>query len=219
MKLYKYRSLKNMEFVLDILLNERLHCAPYSELNDPFEGMFFSCFYPSDPLFKIIYKPGTKIRTPKSVTDIPFLFNKSKICSLSATLSDVRLWSYYADGHQGIALEIDFSGREGDIKAVSYVSELQERGSTLLEMISTSSEEVLSFKTTHWLYEQEYRIVQEGEYYPIPGRITAIYGGINISDSHLDLLRKIVPRHIPIIQTKINPHTLEIEPNRGRDGL
>jgi len=44
MKLFKYRSLRTMEFILDIFLNERLHCAPYSELNDPFEGMFFYPF-------------------------------------------------------------------------------------------------------------------------------------------------------------------------------
>lgn len=219
MKLYKYRSLKNMEFVLDILLNERLHCAPYSELNDPFEGMYFSYFYPyfyasNNLLLKSIYKPDTKFRTPKSVKDIPFPVKKSKICSLSAVLSDVRLWSYYADGHQGIALEIDFSGMEADIKKVSYVTELQEHGSTLLT--SLSSEEVLSFKTTHWLYEQEHRIIQEGEFYLIPGSIKAIYAGINISPLYVDLLKKVAPPDIPIIQTKINPHTLEIEPKNGK---
>ncbi|MEI8205410.1 MAG: hypothetical protein WCG03_00870 [Kiritimatiellales bacterium] len=40
MLLYKYRSLENFEYVLDIILNEHLHCAPYENLNAPFEGIF-----------------------------------------------------------------------------------------------------------------------------------------------------------------------------------
>ena len=82
---------------------------------------------------------------------------------------------------------------------------------------SPSSEKVLSCKTTHWLHEQEYRIIQEDEFYPVPGCITAIYAGINISSRHGNLLKKIVPSHMPMIQTKINPHTLEIEPNKGME--
>ncbi len=214
MKLYKYRSLKDMEFALDILLNERLHCAPYNELNDPFEGMFFSSFYTNDSknyLLKIYYKPGTKIKEARSVRDIPSV-SKSKVCSLSATMSDVRLWSYYADGHQGIAIEIDFTGKEADIKKISYVKELQERGSTFITSLILPEEAILTFKTNHWHYEQEYRIIQENDYYQIPKAITAIYTGMNVSDTRLALLRKIVPSHIPIVQTKINPYTLEIEP-------
>lgn len=40
MILYKYRSLTNLEHVFDIILNQRLHCSTYPELNDPFEGIF-----------------------------------------------------------------------------------------------------------------------------------------------------------------------------------
>ena len=35
-KLYKYRSLKrDLDFALDIILNQRLYCADYKCLNDP----------------------------------------------------------------------------------------------------------------------------------------------------------------------------------------
>ncbi|MGB8764645.1 MAG: hypothetical protein WCD07_07625, partial [Burkholderiales bacterium] len=36
MILYKYRSFDNYEFLLDILINERLYCSIYKNLNDPF---------------------------------------------------------------------------------------------------------------------------------------------------------------------------------------
>ena len=39
--LYKYRSLANWKFVLDILVNGRLYAAPFSELNDPMEGRLY----------------------------------------------------------------------------------------------------------------------------------------------------------------------------------
>lgn len=37
---YKYRSLSNLRFFLDILIYKRLYMASYSELNDPMEGAF-----------------------------------------------------------------------------------------------------------------------------------------------------------------------------------
>ena len=36
---YKYRSLSNLRYFLDILINKRLYMASYSELNDPIKGI------------------------------------------------------------------------------------------------------------------------------------------------------------------------------------
>ena len=36
--LYKYRSLDNWKFVLDIFLNKRLYAASFYDMNDPMEG-------------------------------------------------------------------------------------------------------------------------------------------------------------------------------------
>jgi len=38
--LYKYRSLKNFQFIADLLVNNRFYAATFSELNDPMEGLF-----------------------------------------------------------------------------------------------------------------------------------------------------------------------------------
>ena len=38
--LYKYKSLDNLMWILDIILNKRLYAAKYTELNDPMEGIF-----------------------------------------------------------------------------------------------------------------------------------------------------------------------------------
>ena len=39
--LYKYRSLDNWKFLLDILINKRLHAARFQDLNDPMEGRYY----------------------------------------------------------------------------------------------------------------------------------------------------------------------------------
>src|SRR4030042_1235985 len=114
MNLYKYRSLANFEHVLDIILNQRLHCSTYPELNDPFEGLFVTT--------RNITGANFKINEAKDLFE--GAIDKVKICSLSSDLNDVRLWSYYADGHEGIVFEIDFSGLEkrNDSKVIHQVT-------------------------------------------------------------------------------------------------
>lgn len=38
MRAFKFRAVENLHFVLDILIHERLYCAPMSVLNDIREG-------------------------------------------------------------------------------------------------------------------------------------------------------------------------------------
>ena len=185
MILYKYRSLKNLNHVLDILHHSRLYCARYLELNDPFEGLFSASIripFQKRVKFPFFLLPETFTYT-KSVDD---LFHSSKdrvrICSLSSSLSEVRLWSHYADGNRGIALAIDFFGIEDSVHEVIYLEELPSYGYTLLTLPSPI--EVLTRKTTHWKYESEFRIINEQDYFDIAGRLKAIYVGSRIKDTH-----------------------------------
>ena len=225
--LYKYRSLANLEHVFDIILNQRLHCSTYPELNDPFEGLFvITTTITLSDLLKRKRKtlPSTCIKWPielERVKEVKDLFDDSididkvKICSLSSDLSDVRLWSYYADGHRGIVFEIDFSGIEKKFK-VMY-SEKLPWSSTNTILGQLSPQEVLSRKTNHWAFESEYRIIdesehlEEGKYFDIKGMIKAIYIGTRTSDIHRKLLNKIVPSEIPIYTTRINEKAIKVE--------
>jgi len=142
--------------------------------------------------------------------------DKVKICSLSSDLNDVRLWSYYADGHKGVVFEIDFSGLER-IYEVKYFEELSRGSLTILGQ--PSPHELLSRKTKHWEFESEYRIIdesghlEEGKFFSIKDRIKAIYLGTRTSDIHHKLLTTIVPSEIPIYATKINKKTIKVEPS------
>ncbi len=215
MLLYKFRSLQKIEFCLDIILNERLHCAPYSELNDPFEGLFHTII--SSPGFNKAFSLAyatKKIKACKTIEDLHIGFENSRICSLSRSLDEIRLWSYYADGHKGIAIEIDFSENGKDIYEIMYGPKLPEFGNTILG--GPLTEDVLSYKTDHWKHEAEYRIIQNENYYPITGRIKSIFTGHRISNFHLELLEKVVPPQIQIIPAEINTEKLIVQPIKAK---
>ena len=147
--------------------------------------------------------------------------DKIKICSLSSDLNDVRLWSYYADGHKGIVFEIDFSGLETKLHEVYYSEKLpwgvSPQQKSILLAGWTRPHDMLSRKTNHWKFESEYRIIneskylEEGKYFDIKGRIKAIYLGTRTSDIHRKLLISIVPSKIPIYMTNINKEKVVVE--------
>ena len=217
MILYKYKTLSNLEHVLDIILQERLFCVPYNKLNDPFEGLFLTVIklsYSRLLASKVPFLPhlvNSSIKQYKNVEDLQIDLSRTRICSLSSDISDVRLWSHYAHGHKGVVIEIDFSGIESQLHKVIYDQKLQTFSSSILT--GPLPYEVLSHKTKHWEYESEYRIIYDGEYFSINNRIKAIYTGFRISDTHYDILTKIVPKEIPIYSTKINMDEIIVEPN------
>jgi len=147
--------------------------------------------------------------------------DKIKICSLSSDLNDVRLWSYYADGHKGSVFGIDFSGLETKLHEVHYSEKLPWGVSpkVSIPLVSgwTKPHDVLSRKTNHWKFESEYRVIdeskylEEGKYFDIRGRIKAIYLGTRTNGIHRELLKKIVPNEIPIYTTKINEGKIIVE--------
>jgi hypothetical protein len=139
-----------------------------------------------------------------------------RICSLSRDISDVRLWSFYAKGHTGVAIEVDFSSHEKDSCAVVYSPGLPMQGATLLD--SQSPKNLLCCKTNHWSYESEHRIISGDEYYPVTGRIKRIIAGHRASDKNLELLKKVVPQ-IPIIKAKIDPQTVKVTFDAAKESV
>jgi len=203
MKLYKFRSLQQIEFTLDILLAERLYCAPYKDLNDPFEGVFYTISQP----------PGmpTSRRIYKTIEDLAHYKSDVRICSLTQELSDIRMWSHYASGHQGVAIEIEFPDVTPGLFKVEYADGLQKFGTTFLG--GATAREVLSLKTNHWEHEREYRIIQSDEYYDIHGKITGLFLGIRVSEVLKMLLVKAVSPQIPIFDTTLDKVNVKVKPH------
>ena len=98
MILYKYKSLENLWHILDIVVNTRLYCSSWKELNDPLEGRYE------------IYL-GKKSKKLQSIMEVKIekARDNLKIASLSKDVTNFLMWSHYANGHKGVAIEVDIS--------------------------------------------------------------------------------------------------------------
>lgn len=216
MKLYKYRTLSNLDYTLDILFKERLHCAPYDKLNDPFEGLFLSVMHIGGPLNSspLNFAPigsSRKVTRPQSISELP-IPGGTRICSLSGANSDVRLWSHYAGGHTGIAIEVDIDPDTEFLHEVEYVDQLKEFSYSLLT--APESYEILKIKSKHWSYEEEYRLISNEQFFSVSRKITGVYLGLRISDHMQRMLLKVVGDYVPVYSTKLNEQEIKIELNK-----
>ena len=89
--LYKYKSLQNFKFFVDIILKKRLYASKYKDLNDPMEGQYY-------------YREGELRREIKE--KILSQKNEYRICSLSRINNNELMWSHYADGQRGVAVGV-----------------------------------------------------------------------------------------------------------------
>ncbi len=111
MKLYKYKSLSNLWHTLDVLVNDRLYCAHWSELNDPLEGRYE------------IYLGGKSLKIESIMTSrIENARDTYRVSSLSADPTNFLMWSHYAEGHKGIVIEVEVPESHSDLTKVVYSS-------------------------------------------------------------------------------------------------
>lgn len=170
-KLYKFRPLaevKDFQRAKSIIETGRFWCSQFSELNDPMEGVFY-------------------IRN-ENVDGIYNEKNKYRICSFSGkkAFGNPAMWGYYANGFEGMAIEIEVN--KEDVKKIAYVDD-----SPSLEGLTGNDkiEKILTSKLKPWKHEMEYRflkIPEENEHlneHPI-GKITAVYFG----KPHSDIVNK-----------------------------
>ncbi|MCI4568522.1 DUF2971 domain-containing protein [Lysobacter sp. CFH 32150] len=214
MLLYKYKGASELLHLLDIAVHERLFCQEYSLLNDPFEGQFRSItHYTNIANFAHGNFNPYPLRHPGRVNyhNVGELLvpGGTKVCSLSATSTDVRMWSLYAESHFGVAIEIDFTDAENRVRRVEYVDDLPKLGMTILA--GATPEQVLSYKTTHWAYEQEYRIIGPDKYYEIDGRIRRVIVGLRARDDFVLLLKKVMHPRVTIAKAKLDHEGVAIQ--------
>ena len=209
MLLYKYRALTHLRFTLDILLNQRLYCSFYDQLNDPFEGVFYTIT--EAPLTVGTVVEASQRKTQNSIKDLSYFnaLDQYRICSLSKSLSDVRMWSHYAHALTGLAIEIDLPKDFDGLYKVRYKESLPSFNTDLLEGPEPST--VLVNKTKHWKYEKEYRIIRNTDYVDIRSMIRGIYFGPRMSVIDRDLIFKAIDGRYPIYETQVNFDDLRIE--------
>lgn len=214
MLLYKFKSLANWDHARDLLEGNRLYCPQYGQLNDPFEGQLrhFRA-YPERSLFAAA-TGITGSLTTIDLSELPNLcadvIDRNRICSLSAAASDVRMWSLYADSHRGIAVEIEKKPDDQWVQ-VNYSADLSsaERALGAAEVDEFEVRRILSSKTQHWEYEQEWRIFSDSEHFQCADRIKRVILGPRCTEDHADRLRAIAPG-ISVVKAHLSHSAAEV---------
>ncbi len=177
--LYKYRSLDNFEFFVDILVNQSLYATSYKNMNDPMEGIYYA-----SSLSRSI------------INDIRSRKESMNICSLSKERNHPLLWTHYANGSRGVNLGVEITGHNLIKREIIY------GGTPLIDdCINTSHTalEILTHKLYYWDYEKEVRIFNSNNT-QIKVLIKEIILGEKISSHHKKLIKKLANLLIPDAQ-------------------
>ena len=168
---YKYKSLDNFEFLMDILLKERLYAASYHELNDPMEG--------------VIKIDNT---VPKSrEAEWEEIVSQLRIVCFTRDYENTLMWSHYADGGKGCVIEFELLDDQKHHK-VSY---LVRPTLTAKDINDDKAIEILKYKNKPWKYEAEYRCIIPNEHF-LPVRIKSITFGPRAKPESVDMLGHIL---------------------------
>ena len=183
MMFYKYRTLDNFQFLLDIIVNNRLYAAKFDDLNDPMEGAY----------------------TTKDIVDDAFHdelkehIGKIKICSLSENSDSPLMWAHYANGNRGcvIGLELPVNAKP---QAVKYDGPSQIN--LYREMTPEErARKVLTYKSDFWENEQEIRtFVEDGLYQKV--KVREITFGEKADRTAVSIIKKVVEKVAPAIKVE-----------------
>lgn len=135
-------------------------------------------------------------------------------------ISNVLMWTHYAQEHMGFCIEYQFSPEDymrNDIKSrtASRLFRIRYASSNSAINVDEQKTTELAFltKSFDWKYENEVRMLQ---YKPANGalrqqyslnsetKISAIYFGVRCPDSTISIIRKLIDSNIPLYKMKID---------------
>ncbi len=184
MRAYKFRSPSQVAYALDIIFNQRLYCAKPSTLNDPTEGRFAYSHNPrhsSDP--------------KEQVAEIIQEKKQIRICSLSKTFDSHLLWSHYASGFKGLAIEVELPENSLKIRDVNYGGVFA--GLNLNQSVSPAeaASYVLTSKFQAWHYEKEVRVLHNSKWFDLENPVGRIIAGHRMNPALFQGLQVISERY------------------------
>ncbi len=178
--LYKYRSVQNFKFFVDIIMKSRLYASKYVELNDPMEGQYY---YNKGELNKSIRR---KISSDKE---------NLRLCSLSRKKENELMWSHYADGHHGVVIGLIVDHTQFDVRPIQYTGLHYLTGGQIEQ---DTPREILSHKLEVWSYEEEERVFVTDKFY-VDVQIQEIITGRVMSNQDYGFIRELIDKINPSV--------------------
>lgn len=212
MRAYKFKGAAQADHIFDILLNQRLYCAPWHVLNDPMEGTFAYSYRGDSEAKSAKDLAGTVSKALKSL----------RVCSLSATFDSHLLWAHYATGFNGVAIEVELPEATPDIQRVTYRGVFGHVSYAPDTRADSKAREVLLSKYQEWHYEQEIRILSENEWYKLEKPVSRLIAGHRLHPALFDALQiiceqqEIAFRRVGIGDDGIDADTVDSYADRQR---
>lgn len=176
MRLYKYRSLQNFKYFVDIVLENRIHAAPYFEMNDPMEGHF-------------------KHNIGDNFNDFIRLIKDKKsglkICSLSRKNNDPLMWSHYSDCQRGVVIGVEIDKSKYEIRTMNY-NGIFHLDCNKYNFDLESAKSILCNKMINWKYEEEMRIFVTGDSEFVSVKVVEVFLGSRVKDNDRGFLEKLI---------------------------
>jgi len=174
---YKYKGIEHIEHILDILINNRLFCAPPEALNDPMEGYFIK---------GIPTEEGE--RDMRELRKFPEYWVNYGVVSLSECNNNYLMWSHYASGFRGLVIGVEVP--DEDVEYMDYDTPIASEPVSSLEEWNGVNRRSLLVKHFCWTHEEEWRILKEvdahelvlGRYCDL-SRITTVICGHKMNDA------------------------------------
>lgn len=181
--LYKYRVLGSSielqnERTFEILETSEMYGSDYKGLNDPMEGYY-------------------KVNENQDRDIIDKLKSDKKelrICSLSKSNKNPLLWGHYANGNKGIAIGVRTFFPKDNLIKLTYGKQIP----LFSDLERLSASEILSYKTTPWKYEKEWRVISKNS--KIKVEIDHVILGMAISPEDKKKIMNIVSNKNNLIQ-------------------
>jgi hypothetical protein len=247
-KLYRYRSMESLELE-GIFNNRQIYLPRPIDFNAPFEcrpriiplsrlKRQFYLMQRAKILLPFASRNDRRQMVRKGMSE-PQLFEKAYdqllittiIYCLSEKNDEILIWSHYADGHKGVCLEFDAFSDAAFSEMILFGDALKVYYSdtrptiNLLDIGDKPEEYKNAFltKSTHWGYEQEWRIIRvehQGGFGPRhfqPEILTGVIFGAFIAKQDKQKILELIknyPTKINLYQSKINErrYQLDIEP-------
>lgn len=250
--LYHYRSLKGQrkEWIKETIVDSKLYFSRPNQFNDPLDCKIPPTFNSSSFKINIFWRkyiqskyPGEKIRNHKkaiqqmvkdsktkegqkklSLNIFETLDNNGMLC-LSKDPVSMLMWSYYANGHEGICCRFKMNPQylisiakihyPIEVKYEVEFPEVNFYEANTFDLTRT----ILGTKAIDWKHEEEWRIIiphTAGKLSFPPEMLDGIIFGMRTSKSDKEMIREwIGSRGIPIetFQVSNKPRSFELEIN------
>ncbi len=181
--LYRFRGINKFSFLrreMEAIENNYIWASRFDQLNDPMEGFFD---------FKNNDEYWDEIHIKDKSTVIAIVKAAKGICSFSENIDNPLMWSHYADGFNGIAIEYNFELMQDYLNDDVSLSKVAYENNVMNFNIFDKNidvDNILSVKNSRWGYEREWRVISfnQGKVRLAGNPISAIYVGMRVSDSN-----------------------------------